>query len=102
MMFLIRTATNYLFPIGKAAADVMYSSSTLVVLLVSAIAEKERFAENMHVRIRDLDIKNIEMEIVRYVSESGSKVMLTLLATLFVSGLSHHYKLVELLSFLAY
>lgn len=47
MMFLIRTATNCLFAIENAVADVMYSSSTLVVLPVRAIAEKERFAENM-------------------------------------------------------
>ena len=47
MMFLIRTATNCLFAIENAVAEVMYSSSTLVVLPVSAIAEKERFAENM-------------------------------------------------------
>ena len=47
MMFLIRTATNCRFAIENAVAEVMYSSSTLVVLPVRAIAEKERFAENM-------------------------------------------------------
>lgn len=49
MIFLISTETNCLFEIGKAVVEVMYSSKTLVVFSVSNIAEKDRFAENMHV-----------------------------------------------------
>ena len=69
MIFLIRTATNCLFYGENAVVEVMYSSNTLVVLLVSAIAEKERFAENMHVSNWQIENKNRWMEVVELVSE---------------------------------
>ena len=47
-MFLISTATNYRLASEKTVYEVMYSSRTLVVVPVRAIAEKDRFAENMH------------------------------------------------------
>ena len=47
-MFLISTATNYRLASEKTVYEVMYSSRTLVVVSVRAIAEKDRFAENMH------------------------------------------------------